>query len=169
MSRCFAAAPAAVGDALECLRAAGAAAGLSPDAMKRVELVIEELFTNTATHGTALARSLASQAAAGRCGGPDDTKVSASSTAPGAMVSLSIWLEADVLPDGQGLLVRYEDDGPAFDPLAVPDGTAEAALADAQAGMAEGGLGRVLIRELPAAVRYARKDARNALELVFTR
>lgn len=130
---------------IEHLRRAGAAARLSPDAMKRVELVIEELFTNTATHGTALARAAA----------PDDTKL-----------SLSVWLSAQAIPGG--LQLRYEDDGPAFDPLAVAGGTAEAALAGAQAGVSEGGLGRVLIRELPASAHYERSAGRNCLLLTFT-
>lgn len=146
MSRCFAADLAALDEALDFLREAGAAAALSAEALKRAELVIEELFTNTATHGTRLARASA----------PDDTKL-----------SLSVWLGVEVLPDG--LQLRYEDDAPAFDPTAVADGAAEAALADAQAGLSEGGLGRVLIRELPSSVQYSRAAGRNCLLLTFAR
>lgn len=146
VARRFAADLAALDEILAWLRQAGTAAALSPDAMRRAELVIEELFTNTATHGTQLARASA----------PDDTKL-----------SLSVWLALAASP--AGLEVRYEDDGPAFDPLDVPGGTAEAALADAQAGLGEGGLGRVLVRELPSTVRYARAAGRNRLVLTFAR
>lgn len=69
--------------------AAGADAGLRAEECARVELVIEELFTNTVDHGYANSR-----------GGVD----------PGVRIS--------VLTAATGLEVVYEDAAPPFDPTA---------------------------------------------------
>ncbi len=131
----------AIDRAIHCVRDAGIAALLSDEQVKKLELVIEELFTNSATHAVRKARE-----AAGAL--DEDTK-------------LSVWIAA--IPSPTGLEIHYDDDGPAFDPLAVDADAATAAVSSGQVG----GLGRVLIRSLPTAVNYRRAEGRNRLVFRF--
>ena len=133
----------AIDRAIHCVRDAGIAAALSGDQVKKLELVIEELFTNSATHAVRKARETA-----GALG--EDTK-------------LSVWIAPISSP--AGLEVHYDDDGPAFDPLAIDADTAATAVSSGQVG----GLGRVLIRSLPTAVNYHRADGRNRVVFRFER
>ena len=59
------------------------------------------------------------------------------------------------------LLLRFEDSGPAFNPLAAPPPDLESPLGQRQLG----GLGVHLVRALTASQRYARVGDRNVLEL----
>jgi anti-sigma regulatory factor (Ser/Thr protein kinase) len=133
----------AIDRAIDCVRDAGIAASLSDDQVKKLELVVEELFANSATHTVRKAR----EAAGASC---EDTK-------------LSVWIVAIRTPTG--LDIHYDDDGPAFDPTAVDLSTAKAAVSNGQVG----GLGRVLIRSLPTEVHYRREDGRNRLVFRFNR
>lgn len=98
----------------------------------RVELVVEELVSNTLNHGYR-----------------------------GSAEGKGIWM--DVSFDGKGLRLRYQDEGPPFNPLESGPGIAEEAI---RAGRA-GGLGGALIGTLPIEARYARSGGRNTLELHF--
>ncbi len=133
----------AIDRAIQCVRDAGIAASLPDDQIRKLELVIEELFTNTATHavrrkGEATGASI------------PDTK-------------LYVWIAAN--PTDMGLDVQYEDDGPAFDPTAIEADAAGEAVANARVG----GIGRVLICSLPASVSYSRENGRNRVALRFAR
>lgn len=61
------------------------------------------------------------------------------------------------------LLLVVEDDGPAFDPLALAAPDTAAPLEDRDAG----GLGVLLVRRLSRAVTYARDGAVNRLSVVM--
>ena len=61
----------------------------------------------------------------------------------------------------EGLVLTIEDDGPAFDPLSLPDPDVAAAL-DARP---VGGLGVYLVRQLMDGARYQRVRGRNQLRL----
>lgn len=126
---------------IQCVRDAGVAAGLAEYQVKKLELVIEELFTNSATHAVR-EKALAAGTHA------DDTK-------------LSVWIEA--IPCERGLDIHYEDDGPAFDPTDIEADAAQHALANARIG----GLGRVLITSTPTAISYRRENGRNHVSLHF--
>jgi serine/threonine-protein kinase RsbW len=65
--------------------------------------------------------------------------------------------------DEAAVRVAVEDDGPAFDPLGVPE--ADTTLTAEERG--EGGLGLHLIRKLAQDVRYARVDNWNRVSLVL--
>jgi anti-sigma regulatory factor (Ser/Thr protein kinase) len=62
-------------------------------------------------------------------------------------------------PDG--VRVQLEDDGPAFDPLAVPAPDTDAPIDE----RAVGGLGIHLVRNIVTDLRYARRAGRNCLSL----
>lgn len=66
-------------------------------------------------------------------------------------------LHASVTPEGVGLV--FEDDGPAFDPLAGPDVETTASVEEREVG----GLGLHLIRTMTRDARYERVDGRNRL------
>jgi anti-sigma regulatory factor (Ser/Thr protein kinase) len=70
----------------------------------------------------------------------------------------SIWLGVD-----HGVL-WYEDEAPAFDPLmaALPDGGAVRELEEQRVG----GVGLMLIRQLPSQVAYCYRDGRNRIVIV---
>jgi anti-sigma regulatory factor (Ser/Thr protein kinase) len=74
-----------------------------------------------------------------------------------------IHLELTLAPQPDGLLLRLVDDGPAFNPDAVPSPQV--------AGLPEerpiGGLGLFLTHRLAAAHVYLRQDCRNCNELCF--
>lgn len=133
----------AIDRAIHCVRDAGIAAALADGQVKKLELVIEELFTNSATHAVRKAREAAG--------------------ASGEDIKLSVWIE--IIPLRSGLEVLYDDDGPAFDPLAVDPATAATAASGGHAG----GLGRVLIHSLPTAAHYRREGGRNRLVFRFNR
>ena len=101
---------AAIDSAIQCVREAGLAALLTDAQIKKLELVVEELFTNSATHAVRKARESAGASA-------DDTK-------------LSVWIAA--IPTSAGLDVHYEDDGSAFDPISIGADAAEAAVASGE-------------------------------------
>ncbi len=64
----------------------------------------------------------------------------------------------------QSVTMTVEDDGPRFDPLALPPPDLSAGLADRPVG----GLGVFLVRELMDAVSYERVGACNQLRMVKT-
>lgn len=70
----------------------------------------------------------------------------------------SVWVRV-----GDGC-VCYEDEAPAFDPLTagLPDGSAVCPVEEHRVG----GLGLMLVRQLPARVEYAYRDGRNRLLIV---
>lgn len=70
-------------------------------------------------------------------------------------------LEVEVRVEPGRLLLRFEDSGPAFNPLAAPPPDLESPLGQRQLG----GLGVHLVRALTASQRYARVGDRNVLEL----
>jgi anti-sigma regulatory factor (Ser/Thr protein kinase) len=72
----------------------------------------------------------------------------------------SVELAADV----DGVELRYVDTALPFNPL---DGLAVDALTRPVEQRPIGGLGRILVRELSSAARYAREDGRNVLRLRF--
>lgn len=75
-------------------------------------------------------------------------------------------LEVELLADRQGeLLLRLQDQGPAFNPL-------EAAAPDLSAPLDErriGGLGVHFMQSLTDGMTYRREDGTNRLELLFRR
>jgi anti-sigma regulatory factor (Ser/Thr protein kinase) len=70
----------------------------------------------------------------------------------------SIWIGAD------GGCLCYEDEAPAFNPLAaaLPDGGAVRPIEEQRVG----GVGLMLIRQLPSRVEYAHRDGRNCVVIV---
>ena len=83
----------ALSDALAFVSRAGADAGFTPDQCRRIELVIEELFTNTVDYGYP------------------------ASSLPESEHTVNIAVRA--LP--AGLEIAYEDAAPAFDPTDFPE------------------------------------------------
>ncbi len=76
---------------------------------------------------------------------------------PGTVPRVQLWLQLD---DG-AVTMTLEDDGPAFDPLALP-------APDVEAGLGErpiGGLGIFLVRQLMDGVSYQRVGSCNRLRL----
>ncbi len=65
--------------------------------------------------------------------------------------------------DEEGLSLRFEDDGPAFDPTDRPHATRPASLEEAQPG----GLGLFLIQHYARSWRYAREGQRNVMLIVI--
>lgn len=126
--RQFPARYAALPDLLGMARAAAHAAGLDNTACARIELVLEEAFSNTVRHGY---------------GGESDRPV---------------WLACRILPDG--IEIVYRDAAPHFDPLV---GVAP------PTGDQPGGVGRLLIKHLPASARYLSGSEGNQLVAVFKR
>ena len=68
------------------------------------------------------------------------------------------------LEDAQ-LTTRLEDDGRAFDPLAVPEPDLDVPLEERSVG----GLGILLVRRLMDQVTYSRLDGRNVLLMIKRR
>jgi anti-sigma regulatory factor (Ser/Thr protein kinase) len=63
------------------------------------------------------------------------------------------------------ITLMVEDDGPAFDPLAVPEPTLPTRLEDA----AIGGLGLLLVRRMSAGMAYERTGGRNRVTVTIAR
>lgn len=93
-------------DALAFAAKSGADAGCSPDTCKRIELVIEELFTNTVDYGYA--------------------------NTPLPESSRTVRLSASTVPSG--VQIVYEDWAPAFDPTDLAGLNLEQRLEDRQIG-----------------------------------
>lgn len=74
---------------------------------------------------------------------------------PGALARVELSLRLD----DDGVTMTLEDDGPAFDPLSVPEPDLEASLEERSVG----GLGVFLVRRLMDGVGYERIGARNRL------
>lgn len=115
-------------------------AGLPPRVRRRVELVFEELFSNTVTHGYKVPPGTDS-------GSDDETQM--------------VWIELRATP-GQVQMI-YQDAAPAFDPLLVDlppltGGADERAL---------GGLGLIMVAKVPQKSRYEYRNGRNVLHLSF--
>jgi anti-sigma regulatory factor (Ser/Thr protein kinase) len=70
-------------------------------------------------------------------------------------------IEVEVVVGTDGVQLRVEDQGRAFDPTSAPEEPLPAALVDREAG----GLGLRLVRRTATAVRYRRDGGRNILEL----
>jgi serine/threonine-protein kinase RsbW len=70
------------------------------------------------------------------------------------------WLDVSVSSGDGSLVLAFEDDGAAFDPLTHPDPVLPDRLEEANVG----GLGLFLVRKVAAALQYERtRDARNRL------
>ena len=119
--------------------AAGARARLTPAQCRRVELVIEELFTNTVNYGYSAGAQ------------------------PDSGAEAAVWLVAS--ETATGVEITYEDAAPPFDPTGVESGLAEKRVTRGEIG----GLGRVLVTTLPASVKYTRERGRNRIVLQFDR
>lgn len=96
----------ALSDALAFVSRAGADAGFTPDQCRRIELVIEELFTNTVDYGYP-ASSL-----------PESERM--------------VRLAARALPSGLELV--YEDCAPAFDPTVLSAGDVQQRVSEREIG-----------------------------------
>lgn len=116
----------ALADLLSAAVEACRTAGLDDAATHRVELVLEEAFSNTIRHGY------------------------------GVEGENPVWLACCILPDGVKFV--FQDAAPPFDPLrnaALPvDGR-------------PGGVGRMLMKNLPRRAAYALEDGRNTCTLEF--
>jgi anti-sigma regulatory factor (Ser/Thr protein kinase) len=121
--------------ALDALAALAASSGLSKAVTWPVEVSLDEVLANVVRH-----------ALPGR----------------GETASVEIELRLDPVAVPPLCEVRVADDGPAFDPLALP-------AADTSLGVEDrpiGGLGITLVRKLMDEVEYERRDGRNHLRLL---
>lgn len=75
-----------------------------------------------------------------------------------------IWLTVQI--DDQRMLVGYQDEAPAYNPLAMNDETMQSIHANADRRPV-GGLGAILIANLADSVSYHYQHGRNILELTF--
>lgn len=75
----------------------------------------------------------------------------------------AVALRVQVQPDA--VLLEFEDEGRAFDPLQAAEPARPASIADAQPG----GLGLMLVRRLARSVDYRRLDGRNLLRITVAR
>jgi serine/threonine-protein kinase RsbW len=74
-------------------------------------------------------------------------------------------IEVAIASADRALLLSFEDDGPAFDPLQHPSPVLPKTLEQAN----DGGLGLLLVRKVSAALRYERTpEARNRLVVTIT-
>ena len=78
--------------------------------------------------------------------------------------SLLAWLEVSC--SGGSLHLCFEDSAAPFDPFAGLDSVLEA-LEQPLELRSEGGVGRLLIRQLADTARYSRINGRNRIELSF--
>jgi serine/threonine-protein kinase RsbW len=122
-----------VREALDALASLVAGHGLSKAVTWPMELSLDEALANVVRHGLA-----------GRVG---------------ARVEVEMRLDTAAEPPLCEVLVS--DDGPAFDPLAVPAPDTTLGVADRPIG----GLGIALVRRLMDAVEYERRDGRNRLRM----
>ncbi|GAB6057919.1 ATP-binding protein [Desulfonatronum parangueonense] len=72
-------------------------------------------------------------------------------------------LACGIQGNGQGFLVRFTDQGQAFDPLSMPPPDVTLDMDDRQ----EGGLGILLMKKMSRSQHYRREGDSNILELVF--
>lgn len=107
------------------------APGVSARSRHAADLVVEEVLMNVAMHGGGGEVALAALATPGAGGEPGV------------------------------LTLRFDDDGPDFDPVAAPALAAPASLAEARVG----GLGLALVRRFATALRHTRLPAGNRLEV----
>jgi anti-sigma regulatory factor (Ser/Thr protein kinase) len=124
---------ASFGEVRELAEAFAVAAGVERAVALRVILVLEELFTNTVTHG-----------------------YPAGSEGP-------VWVT--LARETGAIEVTYEDQAPAFDPLADAPAPSEQSLVHEE--RPPGGLGVALVRGLSASARYARVGDRNRVTLTI--
>lgn len=118
------------------------AAGFSTEERLRVELVIEELFTNTIRHGY---------------GGSDGRQVEQDG------IINPVWLT--LVPVASQLQIEYQDAGMPFNPLLGMENPGDAPHAPCQVG----GQGRGLIVGMPDECAYVYAHARNCLSFTFRR
>ena len=71
------------------------------------------------------------------------------------------WVELSLAAAANGLTMTFEDDGPQFDPLSLPEPDVTASLEERPLG----GLGMYLVRRMMDAVDYQRVGTRNRLTL----
>ena len=116
-----------IGKAAELIEAFGAAHGLSPEVVFKLNLALDEVVTNIISHAY------------------DD--------ADEHQIAIRVAL------DGEGVLVRVEDDGRAFNPLDAPRPDLGLDLAN----RAIGGLGVHIVRSVMDALEYRRENDRNIL------
>ena len=116
-----------IGKAAELIEAFGAAHGLSPGVVFKLNLALDEVVTNIISHAY------------------DD--------ADDHQIAIRVAL------DGEGVLVRVEDDGRAFNPLDAPRPDLGLDLAN----RAIGGLGVHIVRSVMDALEYRRENDRNIL------
>ncbi len=112
--------------------------GVGPDDALRVLLVVEELFTNTVTHGYR---------------GDSDASVSDRADAH-HLITLELRYEDAIAP--------------AFDPLARIDSAAASLLEPVVEARPVGGLGIHLVGRYASVARYAYEEGRNRLWITMT-
>ena len=116
-----------IGKAAELIEAFGAAHGLSPEVVFKLNLALDEVVTNIISHAY------------------DDEDEH--------QIAIRVAL------DGEGVSVRVEDDGRAFNPLDAPRPDLGLDLAKRPIG----GLGVHIVRSVMDALEYRREDDRNIL------
>ena len=116
-----------IGKAAELIEAFGAAHGLSPEVVFKLNLALDEVVTNIIAHAY------------------DD--------ADEHQIAIRVAL------DGEGVAVRVEDDGRAFNPLDAPRPDLGLDLAKRPIG----GLGVHIVRSVMDALEYRRENDRNIL------
>jgi anti-sigma regulatory factor (Ser/Thr protein kinase) len=79
----------------------------------------------------------------------------------GSPAGTSLWVEVSLALAPNGLTMTIEDNGPLFDPLALPPPDVTASLAERPIG----GLGLFLVQKLMDAVSYDRVGTHNRLRM----
>lgn len=74
-------------------------------------------------------------------------------------------IDVSVQIEPSQIVMDFEDDGIAFDPLQAPEPTLPTTLEEA----VPGGLGLMLVRNFAQSVAYERRDARNRLTITVAR
>ena len=116
-----------IGKAVDRIEVFGAAHGLSPEVVFKVNLALEEVVANIISHAY---------------DNEDEHQIA-----------------IRVALDGDGVSVRVEDDGRAFNPLDAPRPDLGLDLAERPIG----GLGVHIVRSVMDALEYRREDGRNIL------
>ncbi len=75
------------------------------------------------------------------------------------------WVELNVQAEPDALLLCFEDDGIAFDPVSAAEPQRPGSIAEA----AIGGLGLMLVRQRAKSVTYLRANGRNRLSIAIHR
>jgi serine phosphatase RsbU (regulator of sigma subunit)/anti-sigma regulatory factor (Ser/Thr protein kinase) len=127
----------------EALEAAGETFGLAPKIVFNLNLVLDELVTNTVSYGYGDATSAGANAGANA----------------GTHAKTGHGIEIALRRDGADLVVTYEDDAAPFNPLDIPPPDLESDLEDRHIG----GLGIHLVRTMMDSVTYERRNDRNRL------